>query len=61
MRADRFLSILIIISQKGLVMGRDLAEHFEVSLRTIYRDIEKISEAGVPIGATGGKGISYYK
>ncbi|WP_055665132.1 helix-turn-helix transcriptional regulator [Desnuesiella massiliensis] len=60
MRADRLLSILIIISQKGLVTGKELAEHFEVSLRTIYRDIEKISEAGVPIAATGGKGGGYY-
>jgi len=60
MRADRFLSILIILSQKGLVTGKELAEHFEVSLRTIYRDIEKISEAGVPIAATGGKGGGYY-
>ncbi|MCB2297983.1 helix-turn-helix transcriptional regulator [Clostridium tagluense] len=60
MRAERFLSISIIISQKGLVTGRALAEHFEVSLRTIYRDIEKISEAGVPIAATGGKGGGYY-
>lgn len=60
MRADRFLSILIIISQKGLVTGKELAEHFEVSLRTIYRDIEKIGEAGVPIAAAGGKGGGYY-
>ena len=60
MRVNRFLSILIIISQKGLVTGRELAEHFEVSLRTIYRDIEKISEAGVPIAATGGMGGGYY-
>lgn len=60
MRADRFFSILIIISQKGLVTGRELAEHFEVSLRTIYRDIEKISEAGIPIAATSGTGGGYY-
>jgi predicted DNA-binding transcriptional regulator YafY len=60
MRADRFLSILIIISQKGLVTAKELADHFEVSLRTIYRDIEKICEAGVPIGAIGGKGGGYY-
>jgi Predicted transcriptional regulator len=60
MRLDRLLSILIIISQKGLVTGRELAEHFEVSLRTIYRDIEKISEAYVPIVAVGGKGGGYY-
>ncbi|EQB89485.1 hypothetical protein M918_02945 [Clostridium sp. BL8] len=60
MRAHRLLSILIIISQKGLVTGKELAEHFEVSLRTIYRDIEKISESGVPIAAVGGKGGGYY-
>lgn len=60
MRQGRLLSILIIISQKGLVTGRELAEHFEVSLRTIYRDIEKISETGVPIAAIGGKGGGYY-
>jgi predicted DNA-binding transcriptional regulator YafY len=59
MRAYRFLSIIIIISQKGLVTARELAEHFEVSLRTIYRDIEKIGEAGVPIAAAGGKGGGY--
>ena len=60
MRSNRLLSILIIISQKGLVTGKELSKHFEVSLRTIYRDIEKIGEAGVPIAATGGKGGGYY-
>lgn len=60
MRLDRLLSILIIISQKGLVTGKELAEHFEVSLRTIYRDIEKISETYVPIAAATGKGGGYY-
>jgi len=60
MRADRLLSILIIISQKKLVTGKELSEHFEVSLRTIYRDIEKIGEAGVPIASIGGKGGGYY-
>lgn len=60
MRSYRLLSIIIIISQKGLVTARELAEHFEVSLRTIYRDIEKICEAGIPIAANGGKGGGYY-
>jgi predicted DNA-binding transcriptional regulator YafY len=54
------LSIIIILSQKGLVTGKQLAEHFEVSLRTIYRDLEKIGEAGVPIASTGGTGGGYY-
>lgn len=60
MRTDRLLSIIIIISQRGLVTGKELSEHFEVSLRTIYRDIDKICEAGVPIAAGGGKGGGYY-
>lgn len=43
-----------------MVTGKELAEHFEVSLRTIYRDIEKLGEAGVPIASIGGKGGGYY-
>jgi len=60
MRVDRLLSILLIISNKGMVTGKELAEHFEVSIRTIYRDIEKISEAGVPIASIGGKNGGFY-
>lgn len=60
MRVDRLLSMLLIISKKGTVTGKELAEHFEVSLRTIYRDIEKLGEAGIPIAAIGGKGGGYY-
>ncbi|WP_251414646.1 MULTISPECIES: helix-turn-helix transcriptional regulator [Paenibacillus] len=60
MRVDRLLSMLLIISKKGMVTGKELAEHFEVSLRTIYRDIEKLGEAGIPIASMGGKGGGYY-
>lgn len=60
MRVDRLLSILLIISNRGKVTGKELAEHFEVSLRTIYRDIEKIGEAGIPIASTGGVGGGFY-
>lgn len=56
MRVNRLLSILLIISNKGIVTGQELADHFEVSLRTIYRDIDKICEAGIPIASNGGKG-----
>lgn len=54
------VSILLIISKKGTITGRELAEHFDVSLRTIYRDIEKMGEAGIPIASTGGKGGGFY-
>jgi len=60
MRVDRLLSMLLVIAKKGTVTGRELAEHFEVSLRTIYRDIEKLGEAGIPIASVGGKGGGYY-
>ncbi|MEK3762550.1 YafY family protein [Paenibacillus sp. FSL P4-0338] len=60
MRVNRLLSMLLIISGQGTVTGKELAEHFEVSLRTIYRDIEKISEAGIPVASTSGKGGGYY-
>lgn len=60
MRVDRLLSMLLIISKKGTVTGKELAEHFEVSIRTIYRDIEKLGEAGIPIASIGGKGGGYY-
>ncbi|GIP29052.1 transcriptional regulator [Paenibacillus sp. J23TS9] len=60
MRVDRLLSMLLMISKKGMVTGKELAEHFEVSLRTIYRDIEKLGEAGIPIASMGGKGGGFY-
>lgn len=59
MRVDRLLSMLLILSKKGAVTGKELAEHFEVSLRTIYRDIERLGEAGIPVVAIGGKGGGY--
>ena len=54
MRVDRLLSMILIISSRGKVTGKELAEHFEVSLRTIYRDMDKICEAGVPVASEGG-------
>ncbi|MFZ5354149.1 MAG: helix-turn-helix transcriptional regulator [Bacillota bacterium] len=59
MRVNRLLSMLLIISNRGKVTGQELSEHFEVSLRTIYRDIDKICEAGVPIVSIGGTGGGY--
>jgi predicted DNA-binding transcriptional regulator YafY len=58
MRAGRLLSILITLQLRGRVSARELARQFEVSKRTIYRDVEELSGAGVPVyaehGASGG-------
>lgn len=60
MRIERLLSIIIIISKKEMVTAKELADIMEVSERTIYRDIDRICEAGIPIASMGGKGGGYY-
>lgn len=52
----RLFEIIYILLDKEKVTAKELAEHFEVSKRTIYRDIENLSEAGIPIYMTKGKG-----
>lgn len=61
MKIDRLLSIVILLLQKNRIQAKELADLYEVSIRTIYRDIEAISMAGVPVvtfqGAGGGIGL----
>ena len=61
MKLDRLLSIVIMLLNRDRVQAGDLAEYFDVSVRTIYRDIDAINRAGIPIvthqGNKGGLGI----
>ena len=52
---NRLFGIMYVLLNKGTVTAKELAEHFEVSVRTIYRDIEVISQAGIPVYARKGK------
>ena len=56
MKDNRLFRILYYILEKGKVTASELADKFEVSVRTIYRDIDSISSAGIPIYALKGKG-----
>jgi predicted DNA-binding transcriptional regulator YafY len=56
MRADRLLSLLMLLQTRGRMTARELAGSLEVSERTIYRDIEALSMAGAPVYAERGPG-----
>lgn len=56
MKIDRLIGILSILLQKEMVTAPELSEHFEVSRRTINRDIEALCKAGIPIQTTQGTG-----
>lgn len=55
-RFDRITSLLLLLQTRTVVTASFLAEHFEVTERTIYRDIRTLETAGVPIGAEAGVG-----
>lgn len=56
MRADRLLSLLMLLQTRGRLTAQELAQLLEVSERTIYRDLDALSSAGIPVYAERGPG-----
>lgn len=57
-RIDRLMATLLLLQGRRVTLAEDIAAHFEISLRTVYRDIAALSEGGVPIVAEAGVGYS---
>lgn len=63
MKLERLLAILSLLSDRNRITAKELAEKFEVSKRTIYRDLESLNQAGIPIVSYAGRdgGLSLMK
>ncbi len=57
-KTDRLFAIILELQARGQTRAEDLAQTFEVNKRTIYRDVQALSEMGVPVVAVPGQGYS---
>src|SRR5678815_3741290 len=57
-RIDRVTAILIQLQSKKIVKAQDIADRFKISLRTVYRDVKTLEEAGIPVIGEAGVGYS---
>lgn len=57
-RIDRLTGIILLLQGRRVITAEEIAAHFEMSVRTVYRDIAALGEAGVPIVAEAGVGYS---
>ncbi|MBN2347578.1 MAG: YafY family transcriptional regulator [Bacteroidales bacterium] len=55
-RIDRLTAIIILLQSKKIIKAAEIAERFTISLRTVYRDMRALEEAGVPLGSEAGTG-----
>jgi predicted DNA-binding transcriptional regulator YafY len=59
MRASRLVSLLLLLQARGRLTARQLASELEVSVRTVYRDVESLHAAGVPLYGEAGPDGGY--
>jgi predicted DNA-binding transcriptional regulator YafY len=57
-RIDRLVATVLLLQSRRLIRAQDIADHFGISIRTVYRDLLALQEAGVPLSAETGEGYS---
>ncbi|MEW6306576.1 MAG: YafY family protein [Verrucomicrobiota bacterium] len=60
-RVDRLMAMVVRLQSRRVVRAEDLADDFEISVRTVYRDMAALGEAGIPIVSEAGVGYSLVK